>query len=701
MTVDLTRSQEAIHSFLDPKAAKVDEKGREKRLVIRGDDKERYIAYVPLEAGEKALRFLGTGDANFKNVVQFALENNVIEGLAASDKEALLERSFKYNQGHNWLRSFMRVNITQLIQKAFGKEKPQDVNEVISQVQQKVLAEERLQKRVKDVSALGAGSGIIQLMGEDNMKAAKILLSKAQPNDPQHKDSFTGKILLHEAIKQGDVELVKGLIAGKKIDTFVKDSQGRTALHLAVEKGNEEMVKALLECNPEGINDQDNYGNTVLHDAIRKKQANIALVLAASPKLNLGVADPRGQTPLHAAASSPIKGLMPALLAHNPSNEVLAKKDADKQTALEYAALQNEEAALALLKVVSDEVCKEARVSYEFRPKVYIAVKAREKAPLQDEMRLVIPGGSLNDRQLTIMKGLIQDHNVHQFERDAEGRAPLHRAVDTGSMQVIDLLLGSKDPLLNLRDKKGRTALHIAIESGKDDIAMRLLQDDRQLLNVEDEQGNTPLQVAILRGNLNIARKILEGKKFQINHPNKEGQTALMLAVRSINATPDLEFVKQLLQIEGIKLTAQDQNGNIALRYGVYFGRTEEETNDRKKIFALLLDATMKQDATVINLQNKEGMTLLHHAMQLRDVDFVNSLLKFENIDVNLKTFRGKTTPLHIAAVYGSDDLVRLLLDSGKVKIDEHNNDGETAYDVANRSRLGEEILARLKPTSE
>lgn len=174
MTVDLARSQQAIHNFLNSPGVG---NSSEKKLVIREVEEDgkkvKFIDYAPLNSAERTLRFLGAGSANFKNVVQFAIENHVVEKLVDSDKQAILEKSYTYNRGHNWLRSFMRVNVNQLAQKLFGNEKDRD--QVIAAIKQKTLQKERAQA----VSMLGPGRGIMQLMEENNPVQPKFYYSKS------------------------------------------------------------------------------------------------------------------------------------------------------------------------------------------------------------------------------------------------------------------------------------------------------------------------------------------------------------------------------------------------------------------------------------------------------------------------------------------------------------------------------------------
>lgn len=710
MTVDLQKSKEAIHLYLDPEAEHLDPAGHALRLVIRQNPEgKKYIAFDTLGPGEKAFRFFGGGSASFKNVVEFALENKVIDALEDGDKQALLEKSFSYNLGHNWLRSFMRVNIVKLAGSIFGQ--GADVNSVISGLRSKVLnappdRARAAELRAKNVLVMGPERALFHLLEANDPMAASFVAKKAGSINPEERDLHSGKILLHEAIGTGDAKLVKSLLRDRPITEFEKDRLGRTALHLAVEGGDKEIIEALLKCNPQGVNDQDNHGQTALHMAIRRGQKVLSVKekwqgvceqLLACKELDVGLVDKlQGWTALHLAARAKMPGLMSALLSHQSATLAVDKQDLNRHSALDEAALsRNGEAVTALLERVSDETRIKAsrNANYGFDPAIYVAFQAKSTAPLHAAMLLVLPDGGQQSpkqkqEQLDIMKRLIEEHNVHLHERDEEGRSPLHRAVWTGSMDVLNLLLAHREPLLNLRDRKGSTALHLAIEKGSDEIMLKVFNDKRTLLNVADNDGNTPLQTAILRGNVSVANMILDDpREIALNHPNKSGRTALMQAM-GMNPADD-KLVAKLLAKSNLSL--QDGGGLTALHHAIRV----LETPANRDNFAAVLAATLKQDASLVNAQDSVGLAPIHYAVNIGDQGMLQSLLAVDNIDPNVLT-NGKQTALHMAILRGNRAVVELLVKSGKVDLTKKNGESLTPSEYARRIGRSE-LLSLLK----
>ncbi len=84
-----------------------------------------------------------------------------------------------------------------------------------------------------------------------------------------------GNTLLHLAVRSGQVEILKLLLAVNGINSNIRNRENKTALHLAILNNNVEMVSSLLKagCNPVI---PDGAGNTPLHLAI--EQGNIPIV---------------------------------------------------------------------------------------------------------------------------------------------------------------------------------------------------------------------------------------------------------------------------------------------------------------------------------------------------------------------------------------------------------------------------------------
>ena len=109
---------------------------------------------------------------------------------------------------------------------------------------------------------------------QGHVSAAQILLEKGvDPNKPAP-DSF-GAHFLEIAARQGDLEMVKILLAAKADPNQTDGTFNDTALHKAVEAGNLEIVKALVAAGAK-INTQNNWGQTPLTLALQTRQKEMS-----------------------------------------------------------------------------------------------------------------------------------------------------------------------------------------------------------------------------------------------------------------------------------------------------------------------------------------------------------------------------------------------------------------------------------------
>jgi len=124
---------------------------------------------------------------------------------------------------------------------------------------------------------------------------------------------FQGRTLLHEAIAQGDKDMVSWLLAkGAKPNSI--ESRGLTPLHSAVIKNRLDLVEVLLSRNV-AASPKSNDGSTPLHLAISQNDEDIAKYLIAKGA-EVNAKNVTWSTPLHYAASSGHLNMVRLLLAN-------------------------------------------------------------------------------------------------------------------------------------------------------------------------------------------------------------------------------------------------------------------------------------------------------------------------------------------------------------------------------------------------
>ena len=113
-----------------------------------------------------------------------------------------------------------------------------------------------------------------------------------------------------------------------------------------------------------------------------------------------------------------------------------------------------------------------------------------------------VGGGDIHNAakagDLVKVKALLKDHPDLVFNKDNDGRSPLHWAANSGHKDVVELLLTNKAEV-NAKDNDGRSPLHWAASIGHKDMA-ELLLTNRAEVNATNNKGFTPLHYATAGG---------------------------------------------------------------------------------------------------------------------------------------------------------------------------------------------------------
>ena len=214
---------------------------------------------------------------------------------------------------------------------------------------------------------------------------------------------------------------------------------------------------------------------------------------------------------------------------------------------------------------------------------------------------------------------------------------------------------------VNIQNNQGNTALHLAAWAGNTDLVTALLAKGADTA-LPNKDGQTPL---FFCREEHTASVILENGAL-VNHIDKTGSTCL----HTFCSKPELSL--QLLQLvitSGGVLDAKNYGKQTPVMLSSMAG-------DIDKASFLLANGAHG------NLTDKYGRTLVHHAVQSRNLELVKFLAQQYQMPVNAMDVNG-TYPLHVATSSGDFDIVNFLLScNADVNVKDRTGKLPTAYAI-------------------
>jgi len=239
--------------------------------------------------------------------------------------------------------------------------------------------------------------------------------------------------------------------------------------------------------------------------------------------------------------------------------------------------------------------------------------------------------------------------------------------------------IGKTKEVLDRTDKFGRTALWLAVARNSNIVA-RLLVDAGANINIPDKNRITPLFKAVLNQNEEIVR-LLVGKVPDINI--KDGSNFSLLHWAAIIESPKVALgIMGLLCSGGINVNITDDNEQTPLHIAAMFGRKEivefliskganPDLVDNEGMTPLGVAKLFGQAAVAAILSKRtsklsESFTIksIHDAVLAGNLPEVQRFLNSRSGSVNQKNKNGMT-PLHLAAMCSSKEMVGLLIRKG------------------------------------
>ncbi|KAL5968753.1 Serine/threonine-protein phosphatase 6 regulatory ankyrin repeat subunit B [Taenia solium] len=293
-------------------------------------------------------------------------------------------------------------------------------------------------------------------------------------------------------------------------------------------------------------------------------------------------------------------------------------------------------------------------------------------------------------------------NNARVNVKDIKWYTPLHRACASDAPSVVQLLLDNGADR-NMREKGWLTPLHVAAYNGSLECARLLLFYNTENgecgtnVNASDRGGHTPLHHAVYGGHLDIMDLLCEFGA-EVNCRDKYLYTPLHVAA----ALGHVNVAKQLMA-RGAELDAVTARGNSALHTACLNG-------SRGNVKAILEMLAKRQNAEAVIRKaltecNSDGYSALHLSIISPGGEgCLEELISFSTLfggkdqevlpnsttsppsapllDPEVAGGYNSWTPLHLAAVYGRNKQIEMLLQM-KVNLQPLDRHGNTPLHLA------------------
>lgn len=301
--------------------------------------------------------------------------------------------------------------------------------------------------------------------------------------------------------------------------------------------------------------------------------------------------------------------------------------------------------------------------------------------------KIAISKGSLENLEYLINKGDTPD-----FE-EPEGLTPLlHLAIDTGKLEIVEILLnyGANNVNVELKEpselpdlkfnspipfKNGTTPLHRAVVTTKEDV-VKLLLDRGADISKADVGKDTAMHHAAWLGNLKIVELLynhgapiggIDDYCFSpLDYAIFAGHTEVFLYLLE-HLSDNREFLMGIALCNAVKHERMEMT-KILLDRGASVNATDKKSRNEAPLYYAVENGNFEFVKLLVNHGAKVDITShindtpLHASAEYNDVEITSYLLK-HGADIQKRNSYGRTV-LHKAAILGYTDLIEFLLDN-------------------------------------
>ena len=461
-------------------------------------------------------------------------------------------------------------------------------------------------------------------------------------------------------VTEGRLEELKSAVKEHNLTLTEVDANGKTLLHHAV-LHNQELIMSFLIDNGGNMDAVDNSGNTPLHLAADNDLPEACHLLLTNGA-NDSILNKDAYAPLHLAARGKNKSLS-AILDHPINTSVQGHRG---MTAVHIICEHDNIEGMDIIqtKVIAD-LLKTKQTDFKIK---FLAPDDNGLTPIH----LAARKNSYRVLDYIIHRAIEFGHDIDVVFGflDEDNSTPLHAAIDSCNIEVVEVLLKyGASPV----DSKGDLIppLHLACSQGKSDMVKMMVEHaGPQIISSTDQQQKTPLHHCTLsiHSSFMIPFLIQNGKGIiQIDAHDARGRTPLHNAITSANLVGTKELISY-----GASPLAKDKKGLNALHLAL--------TNKKKVIVNALLELSCAPE--LISQTCNKGYSAIHHALHVGHSEVIpkmNAALRHASEVQKMEDEEGNNY-LHIAAGKGDFKALKALLNVPQIYLllNEPNNCGMT-----------------------
>lgn len=323
-----------------------------------------------------------------------------------------------------------------------------------------------------------------------------------------------------------------------------------------------------------------------------------------------------------------------------------------------------------------------------------------------------------------IVNALIEKDVDIKAKDDVDGCMAIHLAAANGKNEVIEILLDVDASNINDVDNKGNTPLHWASMKDRPDTVSLLIENGADI-EAKDVDNWTALHYAAAFASLQTVEALVDNGADK-NSLTKDGNIPVNYAKDETIKTYlsggkiDREDTEEVIEEETKETTTENTEASETITED--YTNTELDTTQNGSIVAPaavdldpkqleLLIAVKNNDIIAVNallkenvnpnFVDEEGYSPLHRAVLNDNLDVVNVLLSYKDIDTEIKLpyeasvddwYLGGATPLLVASYTGNADIVNALIEAGSDIRAKDDIDGATTIHIASANGNNEVI---------